>query len=476
MLRGKFLAGWRLVLAIVAVAGLLQAVGYGQEPQAPARLHPRRIAVFGSSVANGRGDETLHDGYAGLLRVIMAQRGWEVVEQSRNGDDTKRTTARFAPVGAPDPKVRYLMTVNPSYVIIGLSFGNEGLVEAKTKAAKDAVYEQYMAGIKGLVDRARQNGVVPIVALAYPRMSNTPEDYAYIKRANIEQATWDVPTVNLMGAGDDGNGHWVFDFDDKHPQASGHREMFYSFVPSLFEAIEKGKPMPSRVTSTSFLRVTAGVAPLTFAPDETMHPFAISMSVRAQGNGTIAAVSGSTLLTKMEMRKNEGKDMPAFTLYTDKPFAASVGVQNGKWIYRSPAGTIDSGIAADAQWHHIVLTHFTARGETLLYVDGKPAGHITERLEPNRFVIGGPGSTGAPGAPRQADYKDPMIYRAGLNADEVAAINQGTLLHGSLDIYSPLDAQTFTAGSAIENLAQSFDALKIGTDKIAHVDEGSSTR
>jgi hypothetical protein len=34
---------------------------------------------------------------------------------------------RFAPEGAPDPKTRYLMTVNPSYVVIGLSFGNENL-------------------------------------------------------------------------------------------------------------------------------------------------------------------------------------------------------------------------------------------------------------------------------------------------------------------------------------------------------------
>jgi lysophospholipase L1-like esterase len=477
MLRARSVTGWRFLLALVAIAGALQAVGSAQNGQQPPRLHPRRIAVFGSSVANGRGDETLHDGYAGLLRVVMAQRGWEVVEQSRNGDDTARLAARFAPVGAPDPKVRYLMTVNPSYVVIGLSFGNEGLVEAKTKAQKDVVYDRYLAAIKGFVDRARQNGVVPVVALAYPRMSNAPDDYAYIKRANIEQATWDVATVNLLGAGDDGNGRWVFDFDDKHPQASGHREMFYAFVPSMFEALEKGKPSPSRaVNATGFMRVTAGVAPLTFAPDETMHPFAVSMMVRAQRDGTIAAISGSTLLTKTETRQGEGKDFPAITLYTDKPFTASLGVQNGKWTYKSPAGAINSGVSADTQWHQIVLSHFTARGETLLYVDGKLAGRVGERLEPNRFVIGGPGTSGAAAAPRQADYKDLLIYRAGLNAEEVAALNQGVLLHGSLDIYSPLNGAGFTAGSTVDNLAQSLDGMKIGTDRIAHVDEGASTK
>jgi lysophospholipase L1-like esterase len=474
MLRMRSLLRSPFLLALVAVAGLIQTVGHGQA----ARLNPRRIAVFGSSVANGRGDETLHDGWAGQLRILMAQRGWEVLQQSRGGDNTKTLALRFAPEGAPDPKVRYLTTVNPSYVVIGLSFGNEGLFEGKTKAEKDAVYDQYLKGIKSVVDRARQNSIIPVVALNYPRMSYTAQDYEYVRRANIEQSTWDVPTVNFLGAGDDGNGHWAFDWDDKHPQASGHKEVSLSFVPSLFEALEKGKPSPARVTGANgFTRIAGGAAPLTFAPDETMHPFAVSVMVRAQDNGTIAAISGSTLLAKTETRQGEGKDFPAITLHADRPFTASLGVQNGKWIYKSAAGTIvDSGIRADAQWHQIVLSHFTARGETLLYVDGKPAGNVAERLEPNRFVIGGPGASGAPAGPKQADYKDLFIYRAALNADEVAALTRGQMLHASLDIYSPLTAPAFPAGSMVENLAQSLDALKVGSDRISHIDEGPTTK
>src|SRR2546422_4596793 len=43
----------RALLAIIGLVTLVQVSGYGQA----ARLHPHRIAVFGSSVANGRGDE-----------------------------------------------------------------------------------------------------------------------------------------------------------------------------------------------------------------------------------------------------------------------------------------------------------------------------------------------------------------------------------------------------------------------------------
>jgi hypothetical protein len=463
----------RRTLAIVGLVILVQIVGYGQAT----RLHPHRIAVFGSSVANGRGDEFARDGYTGLLRVMMAQRGWEVLNQSRGGDNTKTLMARFAPEGAPDPKTRYLMPVNPSYVVIGLSFGNENLYESKTKAEKDAVYDGYLKGIRAVVDRARQNGIVPIVMLCYTRDLYTPEDYEYVRRANIEQATWDVPTVNVLGAIDDGKGHWALGWDDKHPQNSGHHEFLYSFVPSLFEALEQGKPNPVKAASGGFARITSGAAPLTFAPAETMHPFALSIMVRTQNDGTLAAIIGSTLAARTETRQNEEKPFTATTLNADKSFAASLAVQNGKFGYKAAAGTfVDSGVRADTQWHNVVLSHFTARGETLLFVDGKLSGKVAERLEPNRFVVGGPGATGAAAGPKQADYKDMFLYRAALNADEAGALHAGKMLKGSLEIYSPLTDTDFKADSTIENRAQSLTALKAGRDRIVHMDEGTSTR
>jgi len=471
----------RILIAVVALITLVPIVGSGQA----ARLHPHRIAVFGSSVANGRGDETARDGYTGLLRVLMAQRGWEVLNQSRGGDNTKTLMTRFAPEGAPDPKTRYLTTVNPSYVVIGLSFGNENLYESKTKAEKDAVYDGYLKGIRAVVDRARQNGIIPVVMLCYTRDLYTAEDYEYVRRANVEQAQWDVPTVNVLGAIDDGRGHWALGWDDKHPQASGHREFLYAFVPSLFEALEKGKPSPVKATGGGFARIASGVAPLTFAPQETLHPFALSVMVRTQNDGTLAAISGSSLLTRTETRQNENKPFTATTLYADKPFVASLAVQNGKFGYKPAGGTfLDSGVRADGQWHNIVLSHFTARGETLLFVDGKPAGKVAERLEPKRFVVGGPGAaqTGVgadlqvrPG-PRQADYKDLFLYRSALNADEIAAMSQGKMLKGSLEVYSPLTDVEFKADSTVENRAQSLTALKVGTDRVVHMDEGTSTR
>lgn len=90
-----------LVLAVRGVA-VLAADLQGQNPEA----RSRRIAVFGSSVANGTGDDLGKEGYTGRLRELLAPHGWEVLNQSRGGDNTKTMAPRFAPEGAPDPKVR----------------------------------------------------------------------------------------------------------------------------------------------------------------------------------------------------------------------------------------------------------------------------------------------------------------------------------------------------------------------------------
>ena len=241
MNRVRPLVTYRLLLALLAIAGLLQVSGYSQTTR------PRRIAGFGSSVAFGTGDEYGKEGYTGLLRAMLAPKGWEVLNQSRGGDTTKLLATRWEPEGTPDSRTRYLLPVNPSYVIIGLSLANEGIFEARTKAEKDAVFEQYADGIRGFIAKARRQNMVPIVTLCYPRSVYTPVEYEYIRRMNILENSWDAPTVNFLGALDDGNGRWArgFMFNDKHPNASGHQELALTFVPTLFEALEKCKPTPT---------------------------------------------------------------------------------------------------------------------------------------------------------------------------------------------------------------------------------------
>ena len=457
------------ILVILAV-GTLAARQVQQSPR------PRRIAMFGSSVANGTGDELRQEGYTGRLRELLAPSGWEVLNQSRGGDNTVTMAPRFTPDGTPNPATKYLLPVNPGYVVIGLSLGNEGIANVKTVPEKDAIFTQFEKGIRGFIERSRQSQIVPVVTLCYTRNDFTDVEYGYTRRMNLLINTWDVPSVNFLGAVDDGTGKWTDGFwnDALHPTAAGHSELTTTFVPSLFEALEKGKPTPTRSTAAGFARVSSGTAPLSFTPRGTIHPFAVSLMVRAQADGTVAGISGTSLTATTvpappARAGGPATDRKVTTLSAGAPFTAAVGIRNGMWTYTASNGTVvASAVKADAAWHQIVLSHYTARGETLLFVDGTLAGKTAERLQPARFVVGGPATSTQASAPKSADYKDLLVYRSALNADEIAALQKGTLLQASLEVYAPLADMRFQRDAVLENRAQSMTGVKVEGGAVVH--------
>ena len=81
--------------------------------------------------------------------------------------------------------------------------------------------------------RSRSERIVPVVTLCYTRNDFTDVEYSYTRRVNAAINQWDVPSVNLLGAVDDGTGKWVngFWWDSLHPNAAGHAELATTFVP-----------------------------------------------------------------------------------------------------------------------------------------------------------------------------------------------------------------------------------------------------
>ena len=468
--------GPRLPSFVVGLC-LLATIGLVAQQGARTGGRERRVAFFGSSVPNGTGDETGQGGYSGRMRTLLEPRGWEVLNRSRGGDNTITIAPRFEPEGAPDPDTRYLTTVDPGFAVLALSLGNEGIMECApgetrrctaTKDEADRIYEQYASGLWTLVERTRARGIVPIVTLCYTRSDFNAREYQYTRRMNLLINSWDVPSVNLLGAIDDGHGRWATGFvaDALHPNSAGHIEMAHAFVPSLFDALAAGKPLPVKSGAPGFVRVRRGsAAPLAFSPAAPMRSFAVSFLVRPSGDGTVAAVLGQTLGYSVTQREY-GRRRQLVDVYNLAPGGRTrtrVAVVEGRLTYVGSSGeTVTSNLnATDGGWHHVVLSHYVARGETLLFVDGELAGSLAERLQPDRFVLGGAGVAGI-AAPDQVDYKDWMIHRAGLNADEARALHAGTLLQASLEVYATL------TDLAVENLAQSLSVVEVDTAGVTH--------
>lgn len=424
----------------------------GTAGQPPDNAHI--LSVLGSSVAKGwKGADfsqnqftngSVKGSYAGDLTELEAANGWRVTNQSIPGDTTPKVIRRFD---------RDEIPVHADADIVGLSLGNEGLQGAKDPPA---ICEQFYRGITNLMAMSRTHGIRPVIGNNYPKDGYSPDEYVRLKQVNLQLNALDAPSINFLGATDDGEGHWVKNSfinlgagDGIHPNGAGHYEMFLTIVPSVFDALLAGKSTPRWGDRDRCLRITGNAdqsAPLTFRPSLIMHSFTLAFRVRSSATGIVASLEfpDATKHATVEITP------------TDLTYVGLDGTPNGTGV---------SG--ADGKWHEIVVTHQYARGLTWIYVDGALKTTVAERLTPTGFILGGPGpATHQPGSPATADYQDWFVYRSMLNAEDVSAQFRGHLQQSSLELYAPLDDESFAPGKAVRNLAQSLSEAVVSRASI----------
>jgi lysophospholipase L1-like esterase len=242
----------RLTVNFRVVWALLISLALGSLAASPAEAGPgpgreKVIAVIGSSVAAGwvtarDARQDMQNGYAYRLGRLLAPRGFKVVNISVPGDTTQRVLDRLD---------KDLFPLNPDFAVIALSLENEGIrgIGGKDPAR---VYAGFKENLRSIIARCRTRNIVPVIGTCYANDNfDKPAHYEFITQMNLEIGTWDVPSVNLLGALDRGDGLFVegMTFDLDHPADTGHRELFHSIVPSLFEALTAGKPQPLETVS-----------------------------------------------------------------------------------------------------------------------------------------------------------------------------------------------------------------------------------
>ena len=398
----------------------------------------REVVVLGSSVAAGTGASPLSQAWAYRLQNLLENQapivpgshvGWQVDNASVGGDNTQRVLNRFQ----TDVATAH---TDANMVVIALSLANEGLQGATDP---QAVYDSFKSGVTQIISNCRAEGFYPIISLAYPNGAYTANEYAYVKRMNLLLNTWDLPSINSLGAIDDGAGHWAVGnfYDGGHPNSLGHGEMFSAIVPSLFDAIAAGKTgQPQWLGTRGYLRLqrdAAETSPIRFVPVQSMQSFTLSLRARSTDVGTIAAVGAGPNRVTLEMRDTS-------------------------LVYIGPTGTESSIVmdANDGAWHDIALSHRHASGQSLVFVDGLLQATVSDQYVPDSFTVGGAaGAAGRALAPQQADYQDVAIYRAAWTPEEALAQSSGALQQASLEICAPLADAEAVQGSVLENRAQS---------------------
>lgn len=396
-------------------------------------IDDKKISILGSSVAKGFGasistiDTTQYMGYAHRYDLLLRDRftnnlggDWEFSNLSIGGNDTNDVLDRYD---------FHVTTDCSKYVVIGLSLANEGVFSTGQVA-----FDQFVANMTTLIQQTENDGKIPVVVGNYANGGYGDVQYDFIKDMNLLIHDWDVASVNVMGTIDDGTGKWVsgYSSDGGHPNDAGYTEMMYAFVPSLFDAMDAGKPQPVLVNNTFVTLGNQVGRTLKVIPEEQVHSYTVSVDFKTNSNGEIMMVANDSQSGNL-----------------------TIDATTGTIVYNSPlTGQITgTDVVNDDAWHTVTLSHFYARGETLLYVDGTEQGSLSEN-----FVLEET-SINSISAPTVVDYRNLFFYRSGMNADEVSAMTSGSLLKSSLEVYAPLDGQNTTSYAELENIAQSLNTV-----------------
>lgn len=323
--------------------------------------------------------------------------------------------------------------------------------------------QSFRSGMRRIIARCRQEGMRVVLANCYAHGQFTAEHYAATQSMNLEINSWDVPSVNLLGAIDDGQGRWVegFQNDPGHPSAGGFEEMFLAIVPTLFNALEAGKPLPVSSSDEAFARldITKGPA-FTFTPDDRMHSFAMSFRFRARGDCDLATIVGRAAEVQPYTRGvDKLKVNPMRVVDLNRRVELTLSIDDGQLVYESGRRSRRAAMERvdDGAWHFVTLTGNCARGSILLVLDGRQVALVDERVAPTSLHLGIQG---------RCDVKDWFVHRSSLNLLEAEALDAGKMIQSSLEMYAPLTDRDFARSRPIVNLAQSQSEAVVASEGV----------
>ncbi len=371
----------------------------------------KKIVVLGSSVAAGwvtsyQEKYDFKNGYAYRLERYLSDKGFDVINKSIPGNNTKDALERFD---------KDVLSEKPDYLIIGLSMSNEGLETEDP----DSVFQSYQSGINELISKCEANNIYPVLGLCYANDNFTPLQYEYLKRMNIEMNSYGYPCINFLGAFEDGDGHFPgsYKFDPNHPDNRGHEEFFLCFIPDLFQAIDAGVPTPKLIKHDSYIKLgeRRKNQNLLYFPSENMHSFSFGFGFKTKSGGHLAQI------------QTQDKD---HNIEIDK---------QGRLLYCGEVISANGVNVMDGEWHKMMITHRYLDQTTQIHIDENHTSVVKEQIQPAAFVLGSGNII--------CNYRNLMIYRAALNVNEISAL-MDQIIHASMVCYAPLE------NGSLKNLAQ----------------------
>lgn len=348
-----------------------------------------KIAVIGSSVSAGWGGDRndkfdFLNGWVNLLAENLSDKNLDIINLSVPGSNTIDVLERF------DSEID---SVKSDIAIIALSLSNEGL----EREPGDSVIRQFETNIKKIIDKCTSRGIKPVLATCYSNNMYNREMYNYLLIMNDLIESWDYPVINITNALDDGNGNFPegYSFDPNHPDSKGHKEMFLSIEPEIFNKILNGAYPNSISKSSEPVLLNDNYI---YIPDDPMHSFTYCIDLNAKTNSEICRIEciNRTINVKLD-RKGQ----------------LIINKTNTK--RKMPIDTISS----------LFLVHNHANSTLSAYINNELVYSETAQVEPIAFTL-----------MKNQQYSNIGIYRIPLTDDGIEDYQSGDIPVPGLSVFT----------------------------------------
>ncbi|PSL42122.1 lysophospholipase L1-like esterase [Planomicrobium soli] len=398
------------------------------------KAYKERVVFLGSSSSEGTGPTDRTKAWFTLIAERLGP-DYEVIIRGIGGNKTPDVLSRFYRDVAP---------LQPDFVIIQLTLGNEGIYTASDKIA---VYQQFRKNLLKIVRMVQQIGATPILASQGPTRNFNTMYYNHAAQLNSEFERMGIHSIDWLGNLTETNGLWISTLmaDSLHYNDRGHQMIRDSFPPSLLAkaSFQDAKPIRTRSGHIN-IAVAATETPMFFIPDYPPLNWTVFLRVKyaqpTQAAGIISFNSTDRLFVTQNVQGRINVNVGGITTQVDVPETIAWNT-----------------------WYSIAVTYHAETKEFIVYINGI---EILRRTEVNsilsKVTISGRDGSGNLTL-NNASFKDLAVYRTRLSERQIRTLQEGEYTQTSLDLYAPLNDKIATPGTQLINLASTTSTLVVNT-------------
>lgn len=398
--------------------------------------YKEKVVLLGSSTTEGNGAANRSDAWFNIIKSRMGD-NYIFYNRGYGGNNTQDVINRFYKDVAP---------LDPDFVFIQLTIGNEGIY---TATDKQAVYKQFLDNIIKIARMVYQIGATPIIVGQGPTKRYNAMYYRMGYGINDTLASMGYYVINIMGSLAPQETPWYSEIpmkDNLHYNELGQEHIASTISPTLLRHIQhKERGDIQSYGGTITVKNPSTSTPLIYRKPENdeIKSFTFFTRLKVINITRANGVASFNNMARLALSSVDGR----FILWDD----------NGQVM-------IDDFDPYKNKWISLAYVYSDLDKRIYFYINGDLVKTI-ENANIDFKVLNIGGRETATAQIEDAEYSDIVLYRTALTNKQVLNLHLGVIPQSSLEIYAPLTDNMINNYAALTNLAPTDAALMIPPDE-----------